>query len=71
MTPRSEIHGWYTEEGEFMDWMKKDYCTILIGYNDTSVIITDPILGKYSCEKEAFETDFVSRGNECVILPKK
>ena len=68
MAPRSEIRGWYTEEGAFMDWAENDHCAVLIGYNDTSVIIADPILGEYSCDKEAFETVFASRGNGCVIL---
>lgn len=68
MAFRSEIQGWYTEEGEFMDWAENDHCAVLIGYNDTSVIIADTILGEYSCDKEAFETVFASRGNGCVIL---
>lgn len=70
MAPRSEIHGWYTEEGNFMEWAENDHGAVLIGYNDTSVIIADPILGEYSCDKESFETVFSSRGNKCVVLQK-
>lgn len=70
MAPRSEIHGWYTEEGDFMEWAENDQGAVLIGYNDTSVIIADPILGEYSCDKESFETVFSSRGNKCVVLQK-
>ncbi len=70
MAPRSEIHGWYTEEGDFMEWAENDHGAVLIGYNDTSVIIADPILGEYSCDKESFETVFSSRGNKCVVLQK-
>ena len=68
MENRREIQGWYTEEGEFMDWSTNDHGAVLIGYSAGTVTIADPISGICEYSREKFEKVFASRGNQCVIL---
>lgn len=71
MEPRLETQGWYTKEGKFMEWAENDHGAVVIGYDETSVIIADPILGEYRCDKMSFEEVFLSRGGKCAIIQNK
>lgn len=62
--------GWYTEEGEYVDWSTNDHGAVLIGYTETTVSIADPISGLVEYPKEQFESVYASRGSKSVILQK-
>ena len=62
------VQGWYTENGDYVDWSTNDHGAVLIGYTDTTVTIADPISGRMEYSREQFEKVFSSRGNRCVVL---
>lgn len=68
MEDRTETKGWYTEDGEYVDWSHNDHGAVLIGYTDTLVTIADPINGIVEYEREQFERVYRSRGMMSVIL---
>ncbi|MCD7862482.1 MAG: C39 family peptidase [Lachnospiraceae bacterium] len=68
MATRAETSGWYTESGEYVEWSTNDHGAVLIGYDEDTVMIADPISGMIECNRDAFESVFQSRGNQCVIL---
>lgn len=68
MEDRMETSGWYTEEGEYVEWSRNDHGAVLIGYTDTTVTIADPISGMAEYDREQFESVYRSRGMMSVIL---
>lgn len=68
MEDRIAEDGWYTEEGEYVDWANVDHGAVLIGYTNDTVTIADPISGEVEYSKAQFESVFRSRNNQCVIL---
>ncbi|MCD8380846.1 MAG: C39 family peptidase [Lachnospiraceae bacterium] len=68
MAQRASTSGWYTESGEYVEWSTNDHGAVLIGYTEDTVTIADPISGLIEYSREAFESVFASRGNQCVIL---
>lgn len=45
-----------------------DYGAVLIGYGENIVVISDPISGQVAYDRQQFETVFLSRNSQCVIL---
>ena len=43
MQDRIAEDGWYTEDGEYVDWAYTDHGAVLIGYSKDTVTIADPI----------------------------
>ena len=68
MEDREETEGWYLEDGTYMEWSSNDHGAVLIGYDETTVTIADPIYGKVTCSRGHFEQIFQERGSQCVIL---
>lgn len=68
MKDRRETSGWYTEDGNYVEWSSNDHGAVLIGYTDDTVTIADPIDGIVEYTRTQFEKVFQSRGNQCVIL---
>ena len=68
MEDRWETQGWYTQEGEFLEWSRNDHAAVLTGYTQDTVTICDPISAQITYEREQFEKVFASRGNLCVVL---
>lgn len=68
MTERAIQQGWYTEDGEYVDWAFNDHGAVLIGEEDDLVTIADPLDGIVEYGKKEFEQVFESRGNRCVII---
>lgn len=68
MEDRQNTQGWYTENGQYIDWSKNDHGAVLIGYTKETVTIADPISGIVDYDKDQFEKVFSSRGKQCVIL---
>ena len=48
-----------------MDWSTNDHGAVLIGYTEGTVLIADPLAGIVEYDRQAFETVFASRGNQC------
>lgn len=68
MNNRSIRQGWYTENGEYVDWATNDHGAVLIGYTQDTVIIADPISGNVEYDRSQFEDIFKARNEQCVIL---
>lgn len=68
MEDRWGTQGWYTQEGEFVEWSRNDHAAVLTGYTQDTVTICDPISAQITYEREQFEKVFASRGNLCVVL---
>lgn len=68
MQNRTPVQGWYTEEGEYVDFAREDHCGVLIGYTENTVILADPVSGIIEYDKERFQQVWESRENRCVIL---
>ena len=60
--------GWYTEDGDYVDWSTNDHGAVLIGYTEETVLIADPLAGIVEYDRQAFEAVFASRGNQCVVI---
>lgn len=71
MVDRQAVRGWYTEDGDYVDYSRSDHGAVLIGYTETTVTIADPISGLVEYSREQFEKVFASRGNRAVILEEK
>ena len=65
---RTPQDGWYTDDGTYVDWSSNDHGAVLIGYTDSTVTIADPIDGYEIFDKEQFESVYLSRGSQAVIL---
>ncbi len=68
MADRSSTQGWYTSDGEWVDWASNDHGAVLIGYTDTTVTIADPISGIVEYDREQFESVYASRGSHAVVI---
>lgn len=68
MVDREVARGWYTADGDYVEYSRSDHGAVLIGYTETTVTIADPISGLVEYSREQFEKVFASRGNRAVIL---
>ena len=68
MMQRETAQGWYTEDGDYVDWSTNDHGAVLIGYTEGTVLIADPLAGIVEYDRQAFEAVFASRGNQCVVI---
>lgn len=71
MQEREEVQGWYTEDGRWMDWSRNDHGAVLIGYDEGTVTIADPLSGLRVYSRDRFEYVFASRGSQCIIISRK
>lgn len=71
MVNRPISGGWYVEEtGEYLEWSKMDHCGVLMGVDDSSVTINDPIAGVVTASKSRFESVYEQRGMQSVAILK-
>ena len=68
MQEREEVRGWYTEDGRWMGWSRNDHGAVLIGYDEKTVTIADPLSGLRVYSRDMFEHVYASRGFGCVII---
>lgn len=68
MADRREAQGWYTQEGNWVDWSRNDHGAVLIGYTESGVTIADPISGIVEYPREDFENVYRSRGQRAMVL---
>ena len=68
MEDRAETDGWYREDGTYMEWSTNDHGTVLIGYDEDTVTVADPIYSRITVSRVQFEKIFAERGGQCVIL---
>lgn len=68
MADRRQTQGWYTASGEYVEWSTNDHGAVLIGYDEETVTIADPISGEVKYDRAQFEKVFSDRGSQCVIL---
>lgn len=68
MKERDEVQGWYTADRRWMEWSRNDHGAVLIGYDEDTVTIADPLSGLRVYSRDRFEKVFVSRGSQCTAL---
>ena len=68
MEDRAETDSWYREDGTYMEWSTNDHGTVLIGYDEDTVTVADPIYSRITVSRVQFEKIFAERGGQCVIL---
>lgn len=68
MEDRAETDGWYREDGTYMEWSTNDHGVVLIGYDEDTVTVADPIYSRITVSRDRFEKIFAERGGQCVIL---
>lgn len=68
MGDRWETQGWYTENGNYVDWSQNDHGAVLVGYTEDTVTIADPISGFVENSREQFESVYTSRGENSVMI---
>ena len=68
MEDRAETDGWYREDGTYMEWSTNDHGAVLIGYDEDTVTVADPIYSRITVSRDQFEKIFAVRGGQCVIL---
>ena len=68
MEPRQDPEGWYTEDGNFVDWTTNDHGAVLIGFNDRTVTVADPMEGIIHYSRSDFESVYRSRGRKSFAL---
>lgn len=68
MEDRAETDGWYREDGTYMEWSTNDHGAVLIGYDEDTVTVADPIYSRITVSRDRFEKIFAERGGQCVIL---
>lgn len=68
MQERDKVRGWYTEDGRWMGWSRNDHGAVLIGYDEGTVTIADPLSGLRVYSRDMFERVYASRGFGCVII---
>ena len=68
MEERQPTEGWYTEDGICQEWSMNDHGAVLIGYSEDTVTLADPLAGIVEYDRDAFESVYLSRGSQCVVL---
>ena len=68
MEDRAETDSWYREDGTYMEWSTNDHGAVLIGYDEDTVTVADPIYSRITVSRVQFEKIFAERGGQCVIL---
>mgnify|MGYP004463338977 FL=1 len=71
MEDRAETDGWYLEDGTYMEWSTNDHGAVLIGYDEDTVTVADPIYNRITVSRTQFEKIFAERGGKCVILTEE
>ena len=51
-----------------MEWSTNDHGAVLIGYDEDTVTVADPIYSRITVSRVQFEKIFAERGGQCVIL---
>ena len=68
MEDRAETDSWYREDGTYMEWSTNDHGAVLIGYDEDTVTVADPIYSRITVSRVQFDKIFAERGGQCVIL---
>lgn len=68
MEERQETSGWYTYDGDYMEWSTNDHGLVMVDCKDDMVIIADPIAGWLKVSRDCFEEIYRERGSQCVII---
>ena len=68
MEDRAETDSWYREDGTYMEWSTNDHGAVLIGYDEDTVTVADPIYSRITVSRVQFAKIFAERGGQCVIL---
>lgn len=68
MTNREKTLGWYTEDGDYVDWSDNDHGSVLIGWDEETVTIACPLSGIQICSRAQFEKVYEDRGFRASVL---
>lgn len=70
---RENSSGWYILDGDtytdtWFSWPGNEHCLVLIGYNDQTVTVHDPLKGVVKYNRSLFFTRYNDLGRQAVIL---
>ena len=68
MADRRPTEGWYTEDGEYVEWSTNDHGAVLIGYSENTVTAANPLSGIVEYSRTQFEKVFASRSRQSVVI---
>lgn len=73
LLPLVESGSWYLMEGssytdEYFQWPGNEHCMILVGYDETSVTVHDPLKGVKTYDRDTFFQRYDDVGRYAVIL---
>ena len=68
MVDRTDIRYYYVDDDTYIEWTMDDHGAVLIGYDDTTVTLADPINGIMEYDRTQFESVFESRENMAVVV---
>lgn len=68
MEERQETSGWYTYDGDYMEWSANDHGLVLVECQDDMAVIADPISGWLRVSTDWFEKIYQERGSQCVFI---
>lgn len=54
--------------GETFKWPGNEHCLVLVGYNNDSYIVNDPLAGIGSYPKDVFEARFAEQGSQSIVV---
>ena len=70
MTPITEGVTWNIN-GRNVTWRSNNHCLVLIGWDETSYIFSDPLIGITEYQKDIVEARYEENKRNCVIIAKE
>lgn len=73
MSPLTDAGGWYIKKGDtyteqYYKWPGNEHCMLLIGHDDTTVTVHDPLRGKCQYDRTVFFQRYADLGKQAIVL---
>ena len=72
MEPSAVGHSWYLEDGTEFTWISGEHCLVLVGYNENSYFLNDPLTGAMEeYPKDVVEQRYKELGSQAVYISRR
>ncbi len=69
MNPPTKGRQWYLQEdGSLFQWIGREHCLVLTGYDNQYYYFNDPLSGKVKYAKSLVETRFSQLGKQSLVI---